>query len=74
MDEEFTYDIGASCDSRINSTEPIQIAARVFAALDYGINPATGEIDCKFNYVDDYRLAFWVFKTLTTPHLVVVLV
>ena len=59
MDEEFTYDIGASWgDSRINSTEPIQIAARVFAALDYGINPATGEIDCKFNYVDDYRLAF----------------
>ena len=56
MDEEFTYDIGSSWgETRILSTEPIQIGARVFAALDYGINPATGEIDCKFNYVDDYR-------------------
>ena len=59
MDETFTYDVGASWgDSRIMSTEPVQIAARVFAALDYGTNPTTGEIDCKFNYVDDYRLAF----------------
>jgi hypothetical protein len=59
LDTEMTYDIGSSWgETRIISKEPIQIAARWAAALDYGINPATGEIDCKFNYVDDYQLAF----------------
>ncbi len=58
MGEEFTYDIGTSWgETRIISTEPIQIGARYAAALDYGINPATGEIDCKFNYVEGYQLA-----------------
>ena len=27
---------------------------RMVTALDTGINPATGEVDCKMNYVDDY--------------------
>ena len=58
MGEEFTYDIGTSWgETRVISTEPIQIGARYAAALDYGINPATGEIDCKFNYVEGYQLA-----------------
>ena len=38
------------------------IGARFAAALDYGINPATGEIDCKFNYEDDYALAATGFQ------------
>ena len=59
LDTEMKYDIGSSWgETRILSTEPIQINARLHAALDYGINPATGEIDCKFNYVEDYQLAF----------------
>lgn len=28
---------------------------RLVTALDTGINPATGEVDCKMNYVDDYN-------------------
>ena len=27
---------------------------RMVTALDVGINPTTGEVDCKMNYVDDY--------------------
>jgi len=30
------------------------IRERMVTAIDVGINPATGEIDCKMNYVDDY--------------------
>ena len=59
LDEEFGYDIGASWgETRILATAPIVVAARWAAALDYGINPATGEVDCKFNYEEDYSLAF----------------
>ena len=59
LDNEMKYDIGSSWgETRVLNTAPIQIAARWAAALDYGINPATGEIDCKFNYVDDYQLPF----------------
>jgi hypothetical protein len=59
LDTEMKYDIGSSWgETRILNTQPIQINARLHAALDYGINPATGEIDCKFNYVEDYQLAF----------------
>jgi len=59
LDEEYEYDIGTSWgQTRILSTAPFQVAARWAASLDYGINPTTGEIDCKFNYEDDYQLAF----------------
>ena len=44
---------------------PIVIGARFAASLDYGINPLTGEIDCKFNYVDDYQLAATGLQTDT---------
>ena len=40
--------------SRVLATEVDYIDPRFFAAIDVGINPATGEIDCKFNYVDNY--------------------
>jgi hypothetical protein len=63
MGESFNYDIGSSWgETRILSTEPVIIGARFAAALDYGINPATGEIDCKFNYEDDYALAATGFQ------------
>ena len=59
LGEEFTYDIGTSWgETRILSTAPFVVAARWAASLDYGINPATGEIDCKFNYDPNYQLAF----------------
>lgn len=59
MGSSYDYDIGSSYgQTRILSTEPVIIGARFAAALDYGINPATGEIDCRFNYVDDYPLAY----------------
>ena len=59
LGEEMSYDIGTSWgETRVLGISPMQIAARWAASLDYGINPATGEIDCKFNYVDDYQLAF----------------
>jgi len=59
LDTEMAYDIGQSWgETRIISREPVQIGARFAAALDYGINPNTGEIDCRFNYEEDYQLAF----------------
>lgn len=59
MGSSYDYDIGSSYgQTRILSTEPVIIGARFAAALDYGINPVTGEIDCRFNYEDDYPLAY----------------
>ena len=66
MGDSYTYDIGSSWgQTRILGTSPIVIGARFAASLDYGINPLTGEIDCKFNYVEDYRLAVTGLQTDT---------
>jgi iron complex outermembrane receptor protein len=40
--------------TQILSDAPDTIGARYAAALDVGINPDTGEIDCKMNYDPDY--------------------
>ena len=40
--------------------------SRLVVAMDTGINPATGEIDCKFNYVSGYSQA-GIQSTLSNP-------
>ena len=50
-DNTFNYAAGYSIgNTDIYSDEPGIIGARYAAALDVGINPATGEIDCRMNY------------------------
>ena len=50
-DNSFNYAAGYSIgNTEIYSDEPGIIGARYAAALDVGINPATGEIDCRMNY------------------------
>ena len=57
MGLDLEYDTGFSWgETRVISNEPFVVAARWAAALDYGINPNTGQIDCKFNYDPDYQL------------------
>ena len=47
----FNYAAGYSIgNTEIYSDAPGVIGARYAAALDVGINPATGEIDCRMNY------------------------
>lgn len=56
MGLDLEYDTGFSWgETRVISNEPFVVAARWAAALDYGINPNTGQIDCKFNYDPDYQ-------------------
>ena len=50
-DRSFNYAAGYSLgNTEIYSDEPGVIGARYVAALDVGINPDTGEIDCRMNY------------------------
>ena len=50
-DRTFNYAAGYSIgNTEIYSDAPGVIGARYVAALDVGINPATGEIDCRMNY------------------------
>ena len=44
--------------SEVLATEVDYIDGRFFAAVDVGINPETGLIDCKFNYVENYTNTF----------------
>tara|TARA_A200000113_G_scaffold56429_1_gene47626 strand:+ start:3747 stop:7010 length:3264 start_codon:yes stop_codon:yes gene_type:complete len=54
---DLEYDTGFSWgETRVISNEPFVVAARWAASLDYGINPNTGQIDCRFNYDPDYQL------------------
>ena len=56
-DKTYSYDVGMSNGkTRIISTNPEPVGARWMAALDVGINPDTGEVDCKFNYVEGYEI------------------
>jgi iron complex outermembrane receptor protein len=57
MGRDFNYEIGYSWgETRIMADEPFVVGARFAAAMDYDINPDTGEIDCRFNYDPTYRL------------------
>ena len=50
-DQTFNYAAGYSLgNTEIYSDAPGVIGARYAAALDVGINPNTGEIDCRMNY------------------------
>ena len=50
-DQTFNYAAGYSIgNTEIYSDAPGVIGARYAAALDVGINPNTGEIDCRMNY------------------------
>jgi len=54
-DGEFLWSTGYSYGkTNIQSDAPAVIGARYAAALDVGINPNTGEIDCKMNYDPAY--------------------
>ena len=51
----YTYGAGYSIgNTTIYADTPGVIGQRYAAALDVGINPATGEIDCKMNYDPDF--------------------
>jgi outer membrane receptor protein involved in Fe transport len=54
-DREMTWDVGFSSGNvfSLGTSEDI-IRERIITATDVGINPNTGEIDCKMNYVDGY--------------------
>ena len=55
FDRGYDWQVGYSFGkSKVLATETDYIDGRFFAAIDVGINPDTGEIDCRFNYVDDY--------------------
>lgn len=57
MGRDFSYEVGYSWgETMIGSQAPFVVGARFAAAMDYGINPATGEIDCRFNYDETYEL------------------
>ena len=56
-DRNFNYEVGYSWgQTRILGTAPFVVGARFAAAMDYGINPITGELDCRFNYDETYKL------------------
>lgn len=50
---ELNYQLGRST---VASSTRAPNDERWFAAMDVGINPDTGQLDCRFNYVDDYDL------------------
>ena len=59
-DNDFQYAMGYSIGNTfIYSDAPGVIGARYAAALDVGINPNTGAIDCKMNYDPDYSPALY---------------
>jgi outer membrane receptor for ferrienterochelin and colicin len=56
-DRNFNYELGYSWgQTRVLGTAPFVVGARFAAAMDYDINPTTGEIDCRFNYDETYKL------------------
>lgn len=52
-------------ESRITEISDDRSDDRFFAALDVGINPDTGEIDCRFNYDPDYEIPLASFPGAT---------
>ncbi len=55
LGSEFDWEAGYSFGkSRVLATEVDYLDGRFFAAIDVGINPDTGLIDCKFNYEPGY--------------------
>ena len=54
-DGEFLWSAGYSYGAtNIQADAPAVLGARYAAALAVGINPTTGEIDCKMNYDPAY--------------------
>jgi iron complex outermembrane receptor protein len=52
---DFEWEAGMSRgQSTINGNQKVLNRSRFDLAIDAGINPATGEIDCKWNYDPDY--------------------
>ena len=52
---DFEWEAGMSRgQSTINGNQRVLNRSRFDLAIDAGINPATGEIDCKWNYDPDY--------------------
>ncbi|WP_404401878.1 TonB-dependent receptor [Idiomarina seosinensis] len=59
MDTVFDWSVGYQKGmSTIYSQDRAIDDAKWLAAMDVGINPETGEIDCRYNYVDDYEGGF----------------
>ena len=57
LDRNLSYEVGYSWgQTRVLGTAPFVVGARFAAAMDYGINPDTGAIDCRFNYESGYDL------------------
>ncbi|NQZ79945.1 MAG: TonB-dependent receptor [Colwellia sp.] len=55
----WTWDASYQKGVSITDTKNSQINNHKFlAAMDVGINPATNQLDCKFNYVDAYDLQY----------------
>jgi len=61
FDKNYSYEVGYSeGETRTDSTSPAIIAARFMAALDYKINPDTGEIDCRYNFDNTVDLPAYI--------------
>lgn len=59
MDRFFDWSVGYQKGiSTVYSQDRALDDAKWLAAMDVGINPETGEIDCRYNYVDDYEGGF----------------
>lgn len=59
LDSVFDWSVGYQKGiSTIYSQDNGLDDAKWLAAMDVGINPATGEIDCRYNYEDDYEGGF----------------
>jgi len=55
LDRDFTWELAYQTgNSQIFANTPDVANERWFAAIDVGINPATGQIDCRFNYEAGY--------------------
>ena len=59
-DRDMSWEVGFSTGEvfSLNTTFDIN-RERWVTAMDVGINPTTGEIDCKMNYVDGYSRDYY---------------
>lgn len=61
LNNNYNYEIGYSeGETRVDQVSPAIIAARFMAALDYKINPDTGEIDCRYNFDNSVDLPAYI--------------
>ena len=60
FNNNYNYEIGYSeGETRVEQEAPAIIAARFMAAIDYKINPDTGEIDCRYNFDNSVDLPYY---------------